>query len=173
WVFDKYILSILVSSSQSLGTLKLPRSWISDSTVKDVAPRLSTIKYLDVRHCGNIGAPALEAIGNSCRHLIRLDRTVEEHISYSRSIDEEATAIAATMPKLKHLEIGYMRVSTQGVLNILSGCPELEVLDIRGCRKVKLDDIFVQKVSSLKVFGPQLDCYDDPSHYFYRWRNVG
>ncbi|PON68405.1 LRR domain containing protein [Parasponia andersonii] len=123
--FGKYILSILVSSSQSLGILKLPRSWISDSTVKDVAPRLSTIIYLDVRHCGNIRAPALEAIGNNYRYLIRLDITVEEYISYSRSLDEEATAIAATMPKLKHLEIDYMHVSTQGVLNILYGCSEL------------------------------------------------
>ncbi|XP_062079538.1 F-box protein FBW2-like [Humulus lupulus] len=151
---DPNFLSLIADYSQSLKTLKLPRSWISDSTMLGVAARFSTVTYLDVSHCGNISADGLKAIGKNCRNLTRLDRTLEEFLSHSRHLDEEASAIAATMPKLKHLEIGYMHISNNGLLKILSGCPDLELLDIRGCQQVKLDQTFVKKISYLKVFGP-------------------
>lgn len=144
--------------------MKLPRSEISDSIVEQVAPRLSTLSYLDVSYCRKIGAPALEAIGKHCKLLTGLGRAVDPLIFYKGSQDDEAFAIAATMPKLKHLEISCLRVSTEGVFKILTSCPELELLDIRGCRKVKLGENFVKKFSALKVIGPQTD-----DHYFYRY----
>lgn len=56
------------------------------------------------------------------------------------------------MPKLKHLEISYLRLRTKSVLKILSSCPELELLDIQ---KVNLEQVLVKKLPSLKVLGPQ------------------
>lgn len=69
--------------------------------------------------------------------------------------DDEAYAIAATMPKLKHLEMAYHLVSTESVVNILSSCPKLEYLDLRGCWSVILDDKLLRdEYSKLKVLGP-------------------
>lgn len=52
--------------------------------------------------------------------------------------DDEALAIAATMPKLKHLEICFLVVNTESVVKILEKCSMLELLDVRGCWNVEL-----------------------------------
>lgn len=43
-------------------------------------------------------------------------------VADKESQDEEAHAIALTMPKLRHLEIAYLLLSTAGVVKILSNC---------------------------------------------------
>ncbi|XP_048335284.1 F-box protein FBW2 isoform X3 [Ziziphus jujuba] len=137
-----FLLSILVASAKSLQTLRLPRSEVNDPIMEQIAARLSTLTFLDVSYCRNIGAPALEAI----------------------------VAIADTMPKLKHLEIAYLLIYTEAVLKIIMSCPDLQLLDVRGCWNVKLD---VKRflLCGLKVIGPLEDGYydingwDDCSNY--------
>ncbi|XP_038997648.1 F-box protein FBW2-like isoform X3 [Hibiscus syriacus] len=103
----------------------------------------------------NIGAPALEAIGKNCKLLMGLRRTMHPlEVVDKLSQDDEALAIATTMPKLKQLEVAYLLFSTEGVLKILECCPDLELLDVRGCWHVKLDESSVKKFSRLKVVGP-------------------
>lgn len=87
--------------------------------------------------------------------------------------DDEANAIATTMPKLRHVELAYHMISTESVLKILSSCPELEYIDVRGCWNVKLDDkLLKEKFPKLKVLGPLVmdyyesnDWEDDCSDY--------
>lgn len=87
------------------------------------------------------------------------------------SQDDEAFAIATTMPKLKQLEVAYLLISTEAVLKILENCPELELLDVRGCWNVKLDENYIKKFTRLKVVGPLVVDYfgmkgcDDCSNY--------
>ncbi|OMO73053.1 F-box protein FBW2 isoform 1 [Corchorus olitorius] len=164
--------SFIADNAKSLQTLRLPRSEISDSVVEEVAGRLSSVTFLDVSYCRNIGAPALEAIGKHCKSLMGLRRTMHPlEVIDKQSQDDEALAIATTMPKLKQLEVAYLLISTEGVLKILENCPELELLDVRGCWNVKLDDNFVKKFSRLKVVGPLVVDYfgmkgwDDCSNY--------
>ncbi|EXB29480.1 hypothetical protein L484_022152 [Morus notabilis] len=123
------------------------------------AARLTSITYLDVSHCTYIGPVALEAIGKHCKHLVKLERNAYLMMILGSSLDGEAFAIAATMPKLKQLSITNTCTSTDGVLKILSSCPDLELLDIRGCREVKLDEPFVKKFSQLRILGPELVDY--------------
>ena len=81
------------------------------------------------------------------------------------SQDDEAYAIARSMPKLKHLELAYLLITTNGVLDILSACKDLEYLDMRGCWEVKLDEKFLkEKLPCLKVVGP-LIYWDNSSDY--------
>ncbi|XP_022774987.1 F-box protein FBW2-like [Durio zibethinus] len=164
--------SFIADNAKSLQTLRLPRSEISDSVVEQVAGRLSSVTFLDVSYCRNIRASALEAIGKHCKLLMGLRRTMHPlEVIDKLSQDDEALAIATTMPKLKQLEVAYLLVSTEGVLKILENCPELELLDVRGCWNVKLDENFVKKFSRLKVVGPHVvDCFgmkgwDDCSNY--------
>ncbi|KAA3478622.1 F-box protein FBW2-like [Gossypium australe] len=73
--------------------------------------------------------------------------------------DDQADAIATTIPRLKHLlELAFHPISTEIVLSILSGSPQLEFLDIVGCIGVELDHEFLkQKCPKLKTWGPILE----------------
>ncbi|XP_042492880.1 F-box protein FBW2-like [Macadamia integrifolia] len=169
------IFSYVADHASSLQTLQLPGSKISDSIVEHLAGKMATITLLDLTYCGKIGARALEAFGKNCKFLVTLRRNMhpsDVDVGNRGCQDNEAHAIATTMPKLKHLEIAYMVITTEGILDILSGCRELESLDVRGCWDVKLDDKFLdEKCSGLKVLGPSVmdnyyrNYYDDLSDY--------
>ncbi|KAF6170352.1 hypothetical protein GIB67_043042 [Kingdonia uniflora] len=150
-------------SAGSLQNLQLPRSEISNPIVEHVAGRFSNISFLDLSYCPKIGAPALEAIGKNCKSLVGLQRAMHPlTIGDKVCQDDEAHAIATTMRKLKHLELAYLLLSTEGVLEILSNCRELEFLDVRGCWEVNLEEKFLKEnFSGLKVLGPLVnDCYE-------------
>lgn len=77
------------------------------------------------------------------------------------SQDDEALAIATTMPKLKQLEIAYLLVDTSSMIEIIENCKELELVDVRGCWKVNLEESYLKNFPKLKVVGPLvMDCYD-------------
>jgi hypothetical protein len=143
--------------------LEIPRSEISDSVVEAVAPRLSNVTFLDISSCTKIGARALEAFGRHCRSLVGL-RRVMHPIDLADKVcqHDEAHAIARSMPRLRHLEMGYMLVATEAVLEILEQCSELKFLDLRGCWAV--DDRFLrERHPGLRVLGPRVvdDCYEN------------
>uniref|UniRef100_A0ACD5ZL56 Uncharacterized protein n=5 Tax=Avena sativa TaxID=4498 RepID=A0ACD5ZL56_AVESA len=156
------LFTFIADHARSLKTLELPRSGISDCIVEDVARRLSTVTFLDVSSCTKIGARALEAFGKNCKSLVGL-RRVMHPIDVAGKIcqHDEARAIACSMPKLRHLEIGYMLIATKAVLEIASQCHELKFLDLRGCWGV--DSKFLQeKYPGLKLLGPCVDdCYEN------------
>lgn len=136
---------------------------MNDYEVEQITGRLSMISTLDMSYCVKIGADALEIIGKNCKVLEVFCRNMHPlDTSGKPSDDVEAFAIASTMPNLKRLEMTYHRISNDGVHQILSFCPKLEYLDIRGCWSVKLDNMFMkQNFPKLKILGPQvLDYYD-------------
>ncbi|KAG6705468.1 hypothetical protein I3843_07G175000 [Carya illinoinensis] len=176
---SEMIFTFIAENAGSLQTLRLPRSEMSDPIVEKIAGKLSTISFLDVSYCGKIGARALEAIGKNCKMLVGLCRNLHPLDTAGKPMqDDEAYAIASTMPKLKHLEMAYHLISTRSVVEILSRCPELEFLDLRGCWDVKLDDKFLkEKLPKLKVLGPLVvdyyernewdDCSDSSDTFEY------
>ncbi|GLT93781.1 hypothetical protein SLE2022_115550 [Rubroshorea leprosula] len=148
---------IVENAAASLQALQLPRGEMSDSIVEQTAGRLATITFLDLSYCCKIGPRALEAIGKHCKVLVSLRRNMHPLDNADKPPqDDEANAIAATMPRLKHLEMAYNLVSTTGVLKILASCSELEYLDLRGCWDADdLDEkFFKEKFPKLKVLGP-------------------
>ncbi|KAL6227732.1 hypothetical protein ACLB2K_001689 [Fragaria x ananassa] len=157
--------SFIADHAKSLRTLKLPRIAVSDLIVEQVAAKLSTITSLDLSYCKTVGAPALEAIGKHCIHLTKLRRCMYGWELDKDPQDKEGFAIAATMPKLKHLELRFMRISTEPVLQILLSCPELHLLNVVGCYSVKIDEKFVKNFSGLNVVGPEGSGWDDCSTF--------
>ncbi|MBA0810099.1 hypothetical protein Gohar_002120, partial [Gossypium harknessii] len=130
----------------SLQVLRLPRSLISDSIVKQTAQRLSTVTFLDLSYCHKIGAQAIEAIGKHCKHLVVLCRNMYSPDSAGKvEAEDEANAIASTMPRLKQLEFAYRCISTECVLNLLSCCPQLVHLKIDEFLSEKLDHKFLKE----------------------------
>lgn len=105
---------------------------MSDPVIETIAGKLSTLTFLDLSYCSKIGPRALEAIGKKCKFLSRLRRNMHTLDAEGKlSQNDEAHAIATTMPKLKQLEIAYHLVDTVGVLEIISSCHELEFLDLK------------------------------------------
>ncbi|KAA8528298.1 hypothetical protein F0562_035653 [Nyssa sinensis] len=153
---DDLILSFIAEHASALQTLRLPRSNLSDSIVEKVAGKLSTITFLDLSYCCKICAPALEAIGKHCKLLSGLRRNMHPiDLEGKISHEDEAHAIAATMPKLKQLEMAYLLIDTKSVLEIISSCSELEFFDLRGCWSVKLDGKYLEEnFPKLKILGP-------------------
>ncbi|KAL3524779.1 hypothetical protein ACH5RR_013151 [Cinchona calisaya] len=154
--------AFIANHAKSLQTLRLPRSEISNSIVEQVAGMLSTVTFLDLSYCTKIGAQALEALGKHCKFLTGLCRIMHPlEVIDKLSQDDEALAIASTMPKLKHLEIAYLLVTTSSVIEILTKCRQLQILDVRGCWNVNLDENFIKKFPGLKLVGPHfVDYYD-------------
>ncbi|CAI9767014.1 unnamed protein product [Fraxinus pennsylvanica] len=158
---DESILFI-ANHAKYLQTLRLPSSEINDLIVEKVAGMLPTITVLDLSYCSSIGAQALEAIGRHCKFLTSLRRIMHPlEAIHKLSQDDEALAIANTMPRLRQLEIAYLLVNTASVIEILKNCKQLELLDVQGCWSVNLDKDFVKNFPDLKVIGPLVvDCYD-------------
>ncbi|MFQ6642270.1 hypothetical protein Gotur_017157, partial [Gossypium turneri] len=133
-VIDSHSPCLQILDAGSLQVLRLSGSLISDSIVKQTAQRLSTLTFLDLTCCPKIGAQALEAIGKYCKLLETLCRDIMFlDVLGKVEAEDEANAIAGTMPRLKHLDLGFHLISTECVLNILSRCHQLERLIINVC----------------------------------------
>ncbi|KAK4746110.1 hypothetical protein SAY87_012422 [Trapa incisa] len=127
------------------------------------------VTFLDLSYCNKIGAGALLIIGKNCKMLSALCRNMAPMNSLSKSSSEdEAHAIASSMPRLKRLEIAYQFINTESLLQILSSCSDLEFVDLRGCWSVILSPHFLkERYPKLTVLGPvvvdkyKYDEYDD------------
>ncbi|KAL3514194.1 hypothetical protein ACH5RR_026911 [Cinchona calisaya] len=165
--------NFIAEHARSLQTLRLPRSEMCDSTMEKIAGKLSVLTFLDLSYCIKIGPCALEAIGRNCKFLERLHRNMYPlDVEGKLSQNDEAHAIATTMPKLKHLEMAYYLVDKIGVLEIITSCCKLEFLDLRGCWDVKLDEKYLkEKFPNLNVLGPHVvdqyeeNAWEDSSDY--------
>lgn len=155
------VFGSIADHAGSLQTLQLPRSGISEPIFEIFARKLSTITFLDISSCVKLGARSLEAIGKHCKFLVRLHRSMHPSEMMGKQ-EDEAHAIATTMPKLKHLEIAFLLINTSSALEIITSCRELEFLDLRGCWNVKLDENYVKETfPNLKILGPHvIDCYE-------------
>ncbi|CAI9116261.1 OLC1v1017358C1 [Oldenlandia corymbosa var. corymbosa] len=161
----------IAEHAQSLLALKLPKSKMNDSLMKTIAGKFSNLTELDLSYCNKIGAATLEAIGKNCKSLETFRRNLHPpHVTGKLLHNEEAHAIAATMPKLKSLEIVFNLLDSNGVLEIIGGCCDLELLDIRGCRGVELGVNYLrEKFPRVHVLGPEVeDFYDEDIWEYYR-----
>ncbi|KAL9229737.1 hypothetical protein vseg_005172 [Gypsophila vaccaria] len=171
-------LSVIGDNAKNLWNLRLPGSEIKNSMVEQVAGKLSNLTFLDLSYCTKIGAPAVASFGTHCKLLKHFQRNMHPwDVTLRKCQDDEAFAIATTMPQLIHLELAYLMVTTTGVLTIISQCHELELLDMKGCWNVKLDEKILKSRPSLRVVGPlvvdssgktkvsdgQYNFYHDPS----------
>ncbi|XP_048536015.1 F-box protein FBW2-like [Triticum urartu] len=175
------LFSFIGDHARALRTLEIPRSEISDAVVEAVAPGLPNLTFLDVSSCTKIGARALEAFGRHCRSLAALRRVMHPIDVAGRNAcgqHDEARAIARTMPALRHLEVGYMLVTTEAILEVLSRCRGLEFVDLRGCWAVD-EALLRERHPRLSVLGPGVDdcfensyweeCSDDDDDDVYSW----
>ncbi|XP_047321197.1 putative F-box/LRR-repeat protein 23 [Impatiens glandulifera] len=104
----------------------------------------------------------LELVGRHCPGLKSLTFNQNGMFHEYESENEEAFAIARSMPELRHLSLFENPMSNNGLQAILYSCHHLESLDIRQCFSVKLVDCELSKIcSSIKRLRDPHDCIDD------------
>ncbi|XP_052111195.1 putative F-box/LRR-repeat protein 23 [Arachis duranensis] len=138
---DSYLpllFCLSIYSTSHLRRLCLIRCYsITDEGLCVVAEKLSRLEELDIS-ISNLSKDPLETIGRSCPHLRTLKFNIEGYKSPHIECNEDAFAIAETMPALRHLQLFGNKLTNDGLLSILDGCPNLESLDLRQCFNVNL-----------------------------------
>ncbi|XP_058089559.1 F-box protein FBW2-like [Magnolia sinica] len=163
--------SFLASSGKHLEVMKMPVSSVTDKMVAKHVASFSNLTVIDVSYCLHITCRGLEAFGKQCKSLIHLRRNMPPpeielggESPAQKVDDDEALAIADTMPGLLHLELSYGRFTDLGLDAILTKCKALHHLDIRGCWNVKLTGDLEEKCEMIDIFrSPWDDEYDDAS----------
>ncbi|KHN47343.1 F-box protein SKIP19 [Glycine soja] len=132
------LLHHITHSTSNLRSLRLACCYqISDEGLCEIAEKLPQLEELDIS-ISNLTKDPLEAIGQCCPHLKTLKFNMEGYRRPHIECDEEAFAIAETMPGLHHLQLFGNKLTNEGLLAILDGCPHLESLDLRQCFNVNL-----------------------------------
>ncbi|XP_061365781.1 putative F-box/LRR-repeat protein 23 [Gastrolobium bilobum] len=132
------LLKYIVNSTPHLRRLRLVICYgISDQVMSEAAKKLPLLEELD-NSFGSNSTVALEAIGQSCPLLksLKFNRAYRHRFMQDR--DNEALAIAKTMPELRHLELNGNQLTNDGLVAILDGCPRLESLNLRRCFNLDL-----------------------------------
>ncbi|XP_027338565.1 F-box protein SKIP19-like [Abrus precatorius] len=132
------LLHYMTDSTSHLQRLRLACcNQISNEGLCEVAKKLPQLEELDIS-ISNLSKDPIEAIGRCCPHLKSLKFNMEGYRRPHIECDEEAFAIAETMPELRHLQLFGNKMTNDGLLAILNGCPHLESLDLRQCFNVNL-----------------------------------
>ncbi|KAF9616830.1 hypothetical protein IFM89_032680 [Coptis chinensis] len=130
---DEFLFCYVIDRSNLLKCFRLVRSEIYGEDVADAAKKLPSLEELELCHC-MLGRSDIRDIGRSCTQLKHL--RLNGHSGKERPLerDEEAFAIAESMPELRGLHLyGNKCMTNEGLQAILDGCPYLEYLNLRRC----------------------------------------
>ncbi|CAL5196112.1 unnamed protein product [Lathyrus oleraceus] len=139
---DKLIKKIAERTS-NLRRIRISKcSKISDKVFIDAAKKFPLLEELELSF-NDLTKESLEAIGKNCPLLktLKFNRTYKgiNCSSYKGfKCNKEALAIATTMPRLQHLDLWGNKLTNEGLMAILDGCPDLKSLDIRMCYNIVL-----------------------------------
>ncbi|CAN6248835.1 unnamed protein product [Urochloa humidicola] len=151
-------LACVAASGKLLNVLQIPMSEITDQTVEKHAECLPALKVLDISYCLNITSKGIEAIGQHCKLLVQLKRNMpppdppQGNNTAAKVVEEEALAVANTMPVLEQLQLAYGLFSDLALNAILNKCPRLRTLNILGCWNVRLEGDIEDRCFALESF---------------------
>ncbi|XAR59375.1 hypothetical protein NMG60_11015197 [Bertholletia excelsa] len=110
---------------------------ISDEALSEAAKKLPMLEDLHIYH-GSLSKESLETVGRCCPQLKSLKFNMHLSRAPHMESDDEAIAIAETMPGLRNLQLFGNQMTNDGLKAILDGCPHLESLDLRQCFNIHL-----------------------------------
>ncbi|CAA7047001.1 unnamed protein product [Microthlaspi erraticum] len=155
WYFGTdELLNYIADRSSNLKTLRLIMCYpIADEGFIEAVAKLPLIEYLELSHCAMSGA-ALRVVGQTCPNLKTLKLSGEPNPDFNEDDlnNDDALAIAETMPGLRHLQVFGNFLTDTGLTAILDGCPHLEHLDLRKCFNVNFSGELAKRcVEKIKV----------------------
>ncbi|KAL5097018.1 hypothetical protein RYX36_001345 [Vicia faba] len=128
------LLSHIANSASHLRCLRLARCYsVTDEGLCEVVRKHAHLEELEISISGGYSLDTLEVIGRCCPRLKTFKFNHEVYLLPHIVDDDEAFAIAKFMHGLCHLQLIGNKMTNDGLLAILDGCPQLESLDIRQC----------------------------------------
>ncbi|KAG5515904.1 hypothetical protein RHGRI_036821 [Rhododendron griersonianum] len=132
-----------------------------DDGLSETAKKLPLLEELHI-FSGSLSKEALLNVGRCCPHLKSLKFNIRGSRAPYMEYDDEALAIAETMPGLHHLQLLGNNLTDDGLKAILDGCPNLESLDLRHCFNVNLGGSLGERCSEqIKYLRQPYDSTDD------------
>ncbi|KAG7959737.1 hypothetical protein I3843_10G084200 [Carya illinoinensis] len=141
-------------------------SWceISDKGFSEAIANIPLLDELELSFC-SWTENFLEVVGCSCPHLKSLKLRCDDVYGGDEEGDLSAVAIAENMPGLVTLHLGGNKLTNNGLLAILNGCPHLQTLKLRRCRRVSLEGDVGRKCSELIRKNLWLDYSNDHQEF--------
>ncbi|CAH8361097.1 unnamed protein product [Eruca vesicaria subsp. sativa] len=159
---------VCTSWSSSLRSLRISNCYpiTTDGLTKAIV-NLPSLEELDVSYY-ELSGKCLKVVGQSLPNLKTLKLNCHE-LSCPRHVsDDDALAIAETMPGLRFLQLHGNLLSDIGLNAILDNCPNLEHLDLRRCLNVNIvGDLEKRCLERIKVLRRPRDSTDDFPYYAY------
>ncbi|KAJ7969051.1 F-box protein [Quillaja saponaria] len=149
------LLKYITDSTSQLRRLQLRMcNNISDEGLIVAVRKLPLLEELEISYC-SFSTDPLGTVGHSCPLLKSLRLNNKGSLRAHLECNEEALAIAESMHGLRHLQLFGNKLTNDGLLAILDGCPELESLDLRQCFYVSLGGNLgrrcVEQIKDLKL----------------------
>ncbi|VVB07127.1 unnamed protein product [Arabis nemorensis] len=121
---------------------------VTDEGFVEAVVKLPLLEYLEVSHC-SLSGESLEAAGKSCPNLktLKLNNEPDPEFDDDECNNEDALAIAKSMPELRHLQLFGNFLTNTGLNAILEGCPHLEHLIYASVSTLTLTGIWLSNVS--------------------------
>ncbi|KAF5472555.1 hypothetical protein F2P56_009266 [Juglans regia] len=139
------LLVYITESSSGLRYLGLSWCEISYTGFSEAVANIPLLEELELSYC-SWTENFLEVVGRSCPHLKSL-KLRREVYGGDQECDLSANAIAENMPRLVTLDLVGNKLTNNGLLAILDGCPHLQTLKLRNCRRVSLQGDVGRKCS--------------------------
>ncbi|KAG2330786.1 hypothetical protein Bca52824_001966 [Brassica carinata] len=136
YIADSLLTVTRTCSSSNLKSLRLGEcDQFTNEGLTEALVKLPLLEELEVSYCPLSGV-SLKVVGQSCRNLktLKLNRLCYRRPRYVS--EDDALAIAETMPRLSHLQLFGNMLSDIGLNAILDNCPNLEHLDLRHCLNI-------------------------------------
>ncbi|KAL6201476.1 hypothetical protein ACLB2K_025190 [Fragaria x ananassa] len=128
-------------TARSSGIRRLRLVWcycITDEGLSEVAPKLPMLEDLELSMC-TLSHEPLEVVGRSCPLLKSLKLNNHWYQFPQELCNNDACAVAGTMRGLQHLQLFGNKLTNDGLIELLDGCPRLESLDLRHCFNLYMD----------------------------------
>lgn len=145
---------------------------VTDQEFCEAVEKLPQLEELDIS-LSNLTHHSFEAIGRCCPRLKTFKFNIQAYKYPRVEDDDDAFAIAQTMPGLRHLQLFGNKMTNDGLLAILDGCLHLESLDIRQCFNINFNLVasvgkrFIEQVKYLRLPYDATDDYPFQAAFDY------
>ncbi|OIT37822.1 PREDICTED: putative F-box/LRR-repeat protein 23 [Nicotiana attenuata] len=130
------LLNYIAERSSQLRYLRFVKCYyILDGCLAAAVKNFPLLEELHI-YFSDINKDHIEVIGHSCPQLKSFTLNARGFRGYQ--YDDEALAVARSMPELRHLSLFGNVLTNEGLRAILHGCPHLQSLDLRHCYNIKL-----------------------------------
>ncbi|KAI3873941.1 hypothetical protein MKW98_001590 [Papaver atlanticum] len=162
-------LAYIADRSGELRCLRLVTCYeVNCDALINLAKTSVMLEELEICHCSFTGdkIDMLKTIGSVCPQIKLFRLNCPFFKCSDIECDDEALAIAESMPELRHLHLFGNQVTNVGLREILDGCPHVESLDLRQCFNLNLKGDLLKicrdRLIKLRLPNDSTDDYEFP-----------